>query len=230
MAVAFDAVGPNSGGATSSASSTLSWSHTCTGSNLLLTVNAIMSAAPESGQTLSVTYNGVSMNSVLGIVEADPANGGNHGYLNMFYLAAPATGANTVLVTMVGTVSGVILLGGSVSFTGVDQVTPVSNAVSAGGVGTSASLSVSSAAGNMVIDGICNGTGAPASTQTTRWSEAVNSSRWSGNGGQSSAAGAASVNMGYTITSDHWGMIGFNINAVGAATNNHFLSCMGAGS
>lgn len=81
----------------------LTWSHTCTGSNLVLLV-----AFSNSSGATSCTYNGVSMTHVI--------VGG--GQLDVFYLINPATGSHTVSVTA----GGIFLRGLSASYTGVSQV------------------------------------------------------------------------------------------------------------
>jgi hypothetical protein len=64
----------------------------------------------------------------------------------------------------------------------------------------------------MVVDAMvtgCNGT--ITSSKTLRWLRQVNCLTAGGVGGQSTAAGAASVTMGYTVPTDWWGMIGADI-------------------
>lgn len=106
MAIALDA---QSNGATSVTTS-LSWSHTCTGSNLALIVG-IWNA---SDGVTSVTYNGVAMTQIAKLLMTGGAAGQ---YIYLYYLLNPATGTNTVAVT--GATGG--LDGASTSFTGVKQ-------------------------------------------------------------------------------------------------------------
>src|SRR5204862_256568 len=131
LGVTVDAVGPSAAGASVSSGTTLSWSHTVspTGSNLLLTVAVAVGRTPDTGLALSVTYNGVPMTSA-GLVHS---NNQNAGLVQMFYLPAPAPGAHTVQVTLSG--GSADLEAGSVSFTGVDQTTPVRNIASRFGSG-----------------------------------------------------------------------------------------------
>jgi hypothetical protein len=140
------------------------------------------------------------------------SNNGTTGRVELFYLKNPALGANTVAVTNSGTSAD--LEAGSVSFTGVDQTTPVRNITTNAGLDTSPSLTVSSAPGNMVVDGLVDGDGTTNSSQTLRWKSNQNTLTGGGNGAQSTAAGAASVNMGYTITNSDWGIIGMDVVAV----------------
>jgi hypothetical protein len=105
MAIAHDA---NASGL--SASSPATFSHTCTGSDRILFV----AAASNTSETVTgVTYNGVSM------TEVDSVTAGATQHL--FYLVAPATGANNVVVST----SGSVAVGSSVSYTGVDQTSPI---------------------------------------------------------------------------------------------------------
>lgn len=209
-AVTFDAVGPSSAGTANTATTSLTWSHTCSGTNRLLVVVVGFSAATDTGKSItSVTYNGVTMNSE-GLVHS---GGGTAGFVQMFSLKAPATGANNVVVTASTTVG---LEAGSVSFNGVDQTTPTQNFNSASGSGVGPSLAVTSTVGDMVIDGEANGTNIPVTTKTARWSVASSNSTRAGNAGSSTAAGAASVTMGYTTSSDSWGMVGLDVKAAAA--------------
>ena len=105
MAVAFDAASV----ATQASGSTLSWSHTCTGSNRLLTVAVHWL---DTGVTVSsVTYAGTGMSSV------GKVNNGTGLVTELFRLVAPATGANTVAITMSATAT---FIGGAISFTAVN--------------------------------------------------------------------------------------------------------------
>jgi hypothetical protein len=132
------------------------------------------------------------------------------GYVQLFSLKAPAPGTNPVQVTLTGGTAS--LEAGSVSFTGVDQTTPVRNVTTSFGAGTTPSVTVASAPGNMVVDAMVTGCpGAITSSKTLRWLKTVNCSTAGGVGAQSTAAGAASVTMGYTVPNDWWGMIGIDI-------------------
>jgi len=206
--VAFDAVGPSSAGASVASGSSLSWNHTVTasGANLLLMAAIAVGSSPDTGRTLAVTYNGVAMTPV-GLVHS---NNQALGYVQLFSLKAPASGTHPVLVTLTGGTAS--LAAGSVSFTGVDQTTPVRNVTTNFGTGVSPNVTVASAPGDMVVDAMVTGCdGTITSSKTLRWLKQVNCSTAGGIGAQSTAAGAASVTMGYTVPSDWWGMIGADI-------------------
>ena len=90
------------------ATSPLTFSHTCTGSDLVLFVTSVSNT---SETTTGVTYNGVAMTKV---GEVTDTNGPTQ-YL--WVLFSPSTGANDVVVTN----SGGVMAGGAASYTGVDQ-------------------------------------------------------------------------------------------------------------
>jgi len=109
MAVAFDAATGSSG----SGSTSLTFAHTCGGSDRKLVVGV---GVRDSGSVAvtGVTYNGVAMTAVgtrqtNGIVKLD-----------VYQLNAPATGSNNVVVSMDGTPSSGVA-GYAISLTGVDQ-------------------------------------------------------------------------------------------------------------
>lgn len=218
MAVAFDAVGPSSAGTfAQSTAGPLTWSHTCTGSDLLLTVGIAWDVSNAgTPTTLTVTYNSVSMTSVGRQLSN---NSSTSGFIELFALQNPATGTNTVSAawsdpTLAG---GQSIIGGSVSFTGVASYgTPVK------AFGLSGTLSATvngTAASSMVVDAACWGSGGAATgSQTERWERDVNADTGSGDAAQSTAAGGGNVTMSYTITSDAWGIIAVELFAAGGAT------------
>lgn len=118
MAIAYD----NSSEGAVGASTTLTYSHTCTGSNTFLKVDFRINGA--SGSVSSVTYAGVSMTQLANV----SANG-----VYTYYLINPATGANNVVITTSG--SGEIT-SYSASYTGVKQTSPIDsqNTVGSGSV------------------------------------------------------------------------------------------------
>jgi hypothetical protein len=87
------------------------WTHTCTGSNLILFVG-VLNGAVETIST--VTYNGVGLTK-LGI---DLISHLGSFRLTLWYLLGPATGAHSVVVTPSASSD---TMGTSVSYTGVTQ-------------------------------------------------------------------------------------------------------------
>ncbi len=108
---AFDATAEANTGAI--AATSLTFSHTCTGSGLMLIVGVCSSAAPTN-----VTYAGVPM------VQISPSFSNSTAFNSMWYLAAPTTGANNVVIS---TAASQTILGGSISVTGASQTQPVNH-------------------------------------------------------------------------------------------------------
>jgi hypothetical protein len=103
MAIVFDSSSNSQG----TGVTTLTFSHTCSGSDRVLAVVVTSNRAING-----VTYNGVSMTqgAVATIFSTDS---------KVYYLLNPATGANNIVVTIAS--SGDVIAGG-VSFTGADAV------------------------------------------------------------------------------------------------------------
>ena len=200
MAVAFDAVGPSSAGQSVAGTTTgTSWSHTCTGSNLVLIVQVAGGNTTNlnvTGVTFAATYNGVSMTQIGAI-----SNTGGTGVVVQFGLIAPATGANTVAVTVASTPTGGIDLEcGSTSFTGADQVTGWGTPVTASSGGSASLISASIStthAGGMCTGAICGGNSIASATSpsVSRWIDNQNSNSGGGEG-----AGATSASTGSAVT------------------------------
>lgn len=137
--VKFDAVS-NSGYQT--LQSTYSWNHTCTGSDRFLSVDIAILSIP--GTTVaSVTYNGV----FLSFIGAKSTVSGA-GRVECWSLVAPASGTNTITVTLSTAVASA---GIAVSYTGVHQSSPTEgfNSSQATNVGaTDATVAITSVANN----------------------------------------------------------------------------------
>lgn len=132
-----------------------------------------------------------------------------------FLMTGPHTGSVTVEVDIT---DGLSLYGGSVSLIGVHQTNPIDTTTSAddGGVGGSpATVNVTSASGELVIDGVYakHSTGDMTAGQTQQW-------QFPGDGtgqetlGQQTAAGAASVTMSWTLPglTDTWAILAMALN------------------
>ena len=110
--IAFDATAQGKVlGATS-----LSYSHTCTGSNLILFVG-INLFNPGSDLVTGVTYGGVALTQLT----KQNAQGSE---VYLYYLIAPTTGANNIVIS---TSSSVDIRSISASYTGVIQITSIDN-------------------------------------------------------------------------------------------------------
>jgi len=149
--------------------------------------------------TTTATYNGVAMQS-LGVINSDNQTAG---YAQLFGLVNPATGANTVAIsTTLASITG-----GSMSFT---NAIGFGTAVTSFGNSAAPSCAVTGThAGNMVADVVCNGSAITSGTQ--KWLLNNNVDTAAGNGAGSAVAAGGTVTMGYTVTSDWWGMVAVEI-------------------
>lgn len=111
MAIALDTSSKGTAG-------TASWSHTCTGLNLVL----IVSVYDNNSNTTGVTYNGVAMTQITSKQDAGFST------VYMFYLINPATGSNTITISKT---SGTAYIGTAGSYTGCAAIQPDSFASSA---------------------------------------------------------------------------------------------------
>jgi hypothetical protein len=222
MSVAFDAVGPGATGDFATGASIVTgsrtWSHTTSGVDRALFVSISVGVATPGTDVdtvvTGVTYAGTAMT----FVGRRHANDGNAGYAELWVLANPALGANTVSVQFTSTGNNSSVEEGSTSFTGVDQTTPYDGFVSSVGASTAPSVAITSAVGSMTLDMVASGGVLSAPTQTNRWLENQDTASAAGCAGQSTATGAASVTHGYTIAAgDWWAMLGVNVRAVAPA-------------
>lgn len=207
--VTLDSVAPSPQGAGgNNKTSPLVWSHTTSGTNRALFVTVVVDADPDTAVTVSaVKYEGVALTQV-GIQHS---NNQSAGYVTLWALANPPLGAHSVSVEFTGDPEPII--GGSISFTGVDQTTPFQNVTKVGGAGTKAKASVTSAVGNMVIAAVVGACDISAPENTTGWLKNVTCANGGGNGASSAFTGAASVDTVYGISGDWWGVIGADVKA-----------------
>lgn len=193
--VAFDAASSSSGNGVTS----LTWAHTCTGSNRGLVVGV-----GNYGTTIvSVTYNSVSMTSEGGIIES------SSGEVEQFSLIAPATGSNNIVVSFVDSVDAVA---GGVSVTGANQTDLCGTQATAIGNDTAPTVNVTSAVDELVVDVTENWTGVltVGSGQTERWNTGITNI----NCGGSTEPGATTVTMSWSKTdSTDWAIAGISIKA-----------------
>jgi uncharacterized repeat protein (TIGR01451 family) len=170
--VAFDSA-TSVGQHVAAGTTTITFPHTtAAGSNRVLVVGISMNIANNTGASVSgVTYNGVAL------TQAGAHNdGGLTRRAEMWYLVAPATGLNNVIVT-VNLPGGTGVLGvvvGAATFTGADQTIPIRSFLSAdAAAGSLASLNLPSAYGDMVLDTLATGGDRTVTTfgpsQTAHW-------------------------------------------------------------
>ena len=187
MTVVFDAAAENSG----DTADTTTFSHTCTGTNLLLVVG--VTYGYEHPNITSVTYGGNVLTNLTTDVQEQVDQ-------SIWYMTNPPKGANDVSVGWSGNAWFAI---GSVSYTGVDQNTPFGTGASAKAADTDGNVDVTSGVGELVID--CYSTYhtsthtiAAVAGQTERINKTHGATTWDAGVGMSEKTGAATVNMAWT--------------------------------
>jgi len=194
--------------------SSLTISHTTSGTNRLMLVGVSIAHPSAAPPVSSVTYNGVSLGPV-----GSQATSDGFARIEIWSLVAPDLGTHDVVVTLSGTPSGATA--GVMTFTGVDQATPLGAFASNLADSTAASVTVASVVNDLVFDTLVveSSTGfdlLPGAGQTERWDQFQAPAA---NGGASTEAGAASVAMTWTwATADKWALGGVSIRPAPAPT------------
>ena len=210
--IAFDA-GSNSGA--QGTASSYSWSHTCTGSDLVLVVG--VSIRHNTVTVTGITYNGIALTQI----RTDGRT--SLTYSEIWFLKAPATGSNTIAVTLSGGPTRSI--SGAVSLTGVDQTTPNDADNGATGSSTTPSASVTTVADNAwIVDVVAVRTGSSetitvGSGQTQRWNvlDGANGLR-AGGSHEGPVTPAGATTMDWTISaSKAWALSAAAFKPVAAA-------------
>lgn len=185
-AVTFDAASHSTD---HTAASSFSWTHTPVANPLVngCVVVGVGTNSTGFGVVMGVTYGGTSMTFIredndLALDRTD-----------IYALPNPPNGAQTVTVTMTGTANEVGA--GADTFQGADQTSCVKNATGANGTTSPASVSVTSASGDIVFSTfVVQNT--PASGNTQDWNVTGSAISFAG----SHAPGAATVSMSWTWT------------------------------
>lgn len=220
MAVALDTVSPSSSGQTTfSGSNGATWTHTPSGAPTAVLV-AMTAGASQASSNGTCTYNGVSMTH-LGLVNVDAIDGtDNAGYLELFGLANPPSGAQTVLFTG-GPPALVSILGVSLGYTGTGTTagTAFGTPGTSGGNGSSGAVSVTGvSSSNRVFAAFGSGTSNTSfSPGTQRYFNNINSFTGCGNGmGGDTASSAGTVTVTGLWSGDFWAAIAVELLAGGA--------------
>jgi hypothetical protein len=186
-----------------SATSGLVWSHTVgSGANRTLIVGVC-----SNGISLvqGVTYGATNMTPLVDSVSGNLE-------LSLYYLVAPPVGTADVSVTLNG--GSDAMAGGALSFFNVSQTTP--SAAPMSGTSTTATETVASAVGDLVVDAaITNGLGEPltaGSTQTARVFISTGISAGDCALGMSTMPGVSSATMKWSLmASQFWEMAAINL-------------------
>ena len=217
MAIAFDTTSQKTASGWTSGSP-VTWSHTCSGSNRLLVV---CFAVGDSGSDIvsGVTYNGVAMTRVR---FATYATGTRANY--MYYLVAPATGANNITVTHSGSS---FCHGNAVSYTGASQTgQPDSSNNGSANTATSLGVATTVVAANSWVVGIFTNSSANTNSHTNITARSDNPTIGIDIGDSNGAVAAGS----YTMTeggsgTGNWGAIVASFSPA-ATVNSGFLAFM----
>jgi Peptidase family C25 len=189
----------------------LTFSHTVGADTNRLLIVGVSIQNPDAGDTVaSVTYGGTNLTNV------GARSRGTFARTEIWSLVAPATGTYDVVVTLSGT-NTASFVAGAISFTGVNQTSPLGSFFSAGGRSTTPSVNVRNVnEGEVVIDTVARNDADPAisaaSGQTQHWNRATSSGGTADVIGASSTepspAGGGTVTMSWSSTSTRRWAIG----------------------
>jgi len=150
MSIAYD-----NSTASSFSTTSVTYSHTCSGSDRILLIGAYCGA----DSVTAASYNGVSATFIAKL----NVNGADHIYL--YYLIAPATGANDVVVTITGAPG---VYSSATSYTGATQsAQPDASATNVSASTTSLTTNVTTVADNSWLVGYFYGQTCSAGANTT---------------------------------------------------------------
>lgn len=153
------------------ASSTLTFSHTVGTQDDMILLVAVRTTGVVT--ISSVTYNGVALTFLNGA--------SNVARLEFWYLIAPPTGANNVVITT--NIAATSIQGGASSYYGVDQENPILNNNTAVGSSGALSVTVTSNPDDMVVDAAGQGASSVLTvggSQTQRWNDTAGINTMSG--------------------------------------------------
>ncbi|HEV2339978.1 MAG TPA: site-specific integrase [Patescibacteria group bacterium] len=203
---------------TAAGPSTVSWKHTVgTENNMLLIVNVGLStgAVTVSG----VTYNGVSLSHMTSAPE--PCTVNTSCTADMWYLKAPASGTNSVIVTLSGITANVV--GSSISLYNVDQS---SNTFGTAVVAQNSSTgtvtnTVTTVANQLVVDSFsAHGSGIWNNVSPQSGYGEDNSHGWGASSYQAATGTSTAMSWNNTGTLDKWADIAVPINPVSTTSDS----------
>lgn len=196
MAIALDATnsGQNDG------ASSITVALTVSGSNRLLVVktHAECNGTPTNRPVTGITYNSVALTQATAI--SYTTAGSEDDTVEIWYLVAPATGANNCVVTFTGALDGCVV--GVESYTGVSQTSPLDATATAATTAVGpATVNITTTTDNVVLVGAAHdissgGTLTANSGQTENYNVS--------NSGQLRAAGGYEVVGGAGVYTESW--------------------------
>ena len=192
----------------------INWSHTCTGSKLILFVTTNSGSAIDSA-----TYNSVSMTELNAITT-------DAGYLQLWYLLGPSTGANTVQINRTGSS---FLEGRSASYTGVRQTGFPDASTTGTGTDDTFNMSLTTVADNCWMFGFSrNDGGNPTAGANTDILDPVDPAS-SGFDTNSAQTPAGSHTMSLSLAGANWWACWCSFAPDVPSTNNPNLLTLGVG-
>ncbi len=166
---------------------TLTWTHVTTnGLNRLLLVGVSLAHTNGSPAVTTLAYGGRGLTKVRALTNGLISS-------ELWQLVNPPSGSNSVSLTFVG--NPTTLVAGGATFSGVDQVMPLSDTNSASGNSKTASVTVSSATNEIVFDTLCTG------KDKAKTLGAGQTQLWYLNGAES---GSASIKPGTNLVTMSW--------------------------
>ena len=211
MAVAVDTVSTDTGTA-----SPLTTTHNPGGTNrfMLALISGHEPGVASPIEVTSITFGAATFSKV-GTVE-----NGTVVRVEVWKLdSEPATGADTVTVNFANITRAAVTI---ITFTGVNQTTPLGTLATATGSSTAASVSVTSATDELVVDAASSHRNPSVAltvdgSQTERSNLVVTRLTL----GTSTEAGAASVSMDWTVApSNAWAIAGVSVKPAAVVTGN----------
>jgi hypothetical protein len=207
MAVAHDGEANVTAAGTSASTITFSAKTTAGSDRIGILSIAIANAAVIT----SVTWNGSNMTQAV-----SAQNPTDNRYAVIYYIINPPTAASDIVVS---TSAPTDYVGVVSSYSGAHQTTQDGDTSSASGTTTPATVDVTSASGEMVVDALYFiGAGTSPSVGADQ-TQNGNSNQGTWHGASSREAGAATTTMSWTLTSStRWTIVGFSIRATASGS------------
>ncbi len=189
---------------TASGSSSLSWSHDVgSGSNRLLvvTISTSRGGSASSPPTISgtPTFNGVQMTAGPTNAYTSTSNPQVRSYI--YYLVNPPSGSHSIQINLSGTSSSTYAVGGAVSYSNVNQSSPIQAQNSSPNYGSTQSVSVSAtSAGQAVYASI----GSYSTSSYTLTANSGPTARWSQTSHNYQGKGEDQINPSVGSVASSW--------------------------
>jgi hypothetical protein len=176
--------------------------------NSYLVVGVVVSTTGTQTVT-SVTYGAQTMTQIGSVL---PYNSANVGTIYLFGLKSPAAGtANVTIVLSAPLASTFSCLAGAMSFSHVNQTTPITLQTPTYGYTNNPSITITSSSNDMVVTIGGAGSALTAWAATDAWHNNYADNSGCGNVFQGYHAGAGAVVLSYTGGSDYWGIVGADL-------------------